>query len=119
MSRDGRLKLLVGRVVREVGHQWTDYGEPLSLAACSSKFTEQLRRAAGFTWSIATFCEHLDALGLLKVVRVRTGKRWVYLRDVWDAMGPEGQAQARTHLEDKLDPFQDRADRRRASIRGG
>ena len=104
-----RLRLVVQRVVKDVAHQWTEYGEPLSMSIIGNRINLALIRAVGRTWDGTRFCEQLEAQKLLRIIRTRTGKRWVFLYDIWEAMPEAEKAEWKKRLFLMTDPLVDKA----------
>lgn len=107
-----RLRIIVQKVVREVAAQWVEHREPLALSQIGSRINTALVRLTGRDWEATSFVETLQAQQILKVVRTKRGKRWVFLWDVWQAMGPNEQAAWLDRCAELIDPAADARERK-------
>lgn len=100
-----RTKELVRKVVSEVGKQWDGFGEPLPLTMVGARWNGPFVREFGAGWDATRFCGYMEELGVLKVVRMRSGKQWVFLAVVWEGMSEAERAGWVERCETLVDPL--------------
>lgn len=97
---------LAMELLRETLKHWEQFGEPISAQHLAIRFGVMFARLKSDVY-FSTFLETLETAGLFKVIRIRSGKRWVFSRDVWDGLSSKSQANWLIRVSDRSDPIYD------------
>lgn len=105
---DSRTKVIVQRVIKECGLQWRDYKEPMSIVSIGALINRALIDALGAGWNATRVCDWLEGKGIVKILRTRTGKQWVMLFDIWDALSQVERDALMVKIDSLTDPLTER-----------
>lgn len=101
---DPRVKALARDVTKAILDHWVTYKEPYALSILASHKEGRLKRAMGFDITMAWFCETLDKAGILHIITAKSSKRWIFLKDVWNAFNEADKAKWLEWTRTAIDP---------------
>lgn len=80
------------QLLRESWRHWTDWKEPISARLLQARYAVAFSKLKLDSF-FANYVEALADAGLFHVERTRTGKRWVFIQDVWDEFSEAERAE--------------------------
>lgn len=90
----------------------------MSLTVLSTLYRKKIHRLLGAEWSAGALCEFLDKAGVVTLRTARNGKRWIFLKDVWDSFSTHQKSRWNTRVERMRDPYAQRAkENRKEAVR--
>ena len=99
-----KTQLLTLDIVRELALHWSDWGEPMPLFMLQMRFSPYwCRYNPGL--SFASYWLKLVELGVFHCVRARTGRRWIFVQDIWDSLSDAERATWQARCTDPQDPL--------------
>lgn len=93
-------KLLARDITKLILDFWLSYKEPADLNVLCISYSWRIKAQLGDEWSMLRFIEVLAGHGLYKILVARSGKHWIFLKDVWDGMSEAEQCIWLTRVND-------------------
>lgn len=97
-------KALARDIVSRILEHWKAFGEPYAASNGQKSYHWRIQRTLGRDWSFHRFSDFLATQKIIKVLRSRSGKQWLFLKEVWDNLSEQERAQWLEKIDFLYDP---------------